>query len=48
MPIKREHRFLYLIDWPQLSRLVRFERARGRCERCRRPHGKVVQQLPDG
>jgi hypothetical protein len=48
MPIKREHHFLYPIDWPQLSRLVRFERARGRCERYGRPHGEVVQQLPDG
>jgi len=27
MPIKRELRFLYPIDWPQVSRWVRFVRA---------------------
>ena len=48
MPIRRELRWLYPIDWPQLSRLVRFARAGGRCERCGRPHGRAVPHLGDG
>ncbi len=48
MPIRRELRYLYPIDWPQLSALVRFGRARGRCERCGRPHGRTVHHLGDG
>lgn len=35
-------------DWPQISRLVRFERAKGRCEQCGCPHGFEVRCLPDG
>jgi hypothetical protein len=27
MPIRREHRFFYPIDWPQLSAVIRFRRA---------------------
>ncbi|WP_174278237.1 hypothetical protein [Sphingomonas bacterium] len=45
MPIRAEHRWLYPIDWPQISSIVRFVRAEGRCERCRRPHGRYVAQL---
>ncbi len=45
MPIRPEHRWLYPIDWPEISRIVRFERAAGRCEHCRRPHGRHVAQL---
>jgi hypothetical protein len=48
MPIRKELRWLYPIDWPQVSAWVRFERAKGRCERCRRPHGQVVHHLGDG
>ena len=48
MPIRRELRWLYPIDWPQFSALVRFGRARGRCERCGRPHGRTVHHLGDG
>lgn len=48
MPIAPEHRWLYPIDWPELSRLVRFGRAKGRCEHCRRPHGREVAHLGDG
>ena len=40
MPIKREHRWLYPIDWRQLSAAIRFRRAQGRCETCGRPHGR--------
>ncbi|MBP1806911.1 hypothetical protein [Rubellimicrobium aerolatum] len=48
MPIAPENRWLYPIDWPELSRLIRFGRARGRCERCGRPHGRKVVHLGDG
>lgn len=48
MPIRREHRFFYPIDWPQLSAVIRFERAKGRCEVCARPHGQRVFHLGDG
>lgn len=48
MPIRAEMRWLYPIDWPQLSRLVRFGRAGGRCEGCGRPHAASLLQLPDG
>ena len=48
MPIRPERRWLYPIDWPELSRLVRFRRAGGRCERCARPHGRDVRHLGDG
>ncbi len=48
MPIRRELRWFYPIDWPQLSQQVRFGRAKGRCERCGRPHGTVVHHLGDG
>ena len=48
MPIKPELRWFYPIDWPQISRQVRFERAGGRCQTCGRPHGETVRCLPDG
>ncbi len=48
MPIRREHRWLYPIDWPQLSAMIRFERAKGRCESCGRPHGRRILHLGDG
>jgi hypothetical protein len=48
MPIRREHRFFYPIDWPQLSAAIRFRRAGGRCEGCGRPHGRLVYHLGDG
>ncbi|WP_438346830.1 hypothetical protein [Methylorubrum populi] len=48
MPIRREHRFFYPIDWPQLSAVIRFGRAKGRCEECGRPHGRIVCHLGDG
>ena len=48
MPIAREHRWLYPIDWRELSALVRFGRARGACEHCRRPHGREVLHLGNG
>ena len=48
MPIRPDLRHLYPIDWPEVSRWVRFRRAKGRCERCRRPHGKIVLRLADG
>ncbi|GJE59101.1 hypothetical protein [Methylobacterium trifolii] len=48
MPIRREHRYFYPIDWRQLSATVRFRRAGGACETCGRPHGQVVYHLGDG
>ncbi len=48
MPIRPEHRWLYPLDWPQLSALIRFERAKARCEECTRPHGRLVFHLGDG
>jgi hypothetical protein len=48
LPINRELRWFYPIDWLEISRRVRFERAGGVCERCGRPHGETVRCLPDG
>jgi hypothetical protein len=48
MPIKASYRWLYPIDWRELSIAIRFGRARGRCEGCGRPHGRVVYHLGDG
>ena len=48
MPIRPENRWLYPIDWPLLSDQIRFVRAGGRCERCRRPHLRHVAHLGDG
>lgn len=48
MPIRPEQRWFYPIDWPQLSAMIRFQRAKGRCERCGRPHGRDVIHLGDG
>jgi hypothetical protein len=48
MPIAPEHRWLYPIDWRELSHVIRFTRAKGRCEHCGRPHGQEVMHLGDG
>ena len=48
MPIRREHRFFYPIDWRELSAAIRFGRAGGACEGCGRPHGREVYHLGDG
>lgn len=48
MPIRREHRFFYPIDWQELSATIRFRRAGGACETCGRPHGRTVYCLGDG
>jgi hypothetical protein len=48
MPIRPQHKWFYPIDWPQLSAMIRFERAKGRCERCGRPHRQEIQHLGDG
>lgn len=51
MPIRPENRDRYPADWPEISRRIRFERAKGRCEcagecgrthtgRCPNVHGK--------
>ena len=38
MPIHARYRWFYPIDWPQLSAVIRFRRAQGKCEGCGRPH----------
>ena len=48
MPVRRELRALYPPHWKELSRRVRFDRARGRCEACGRPHATLIRCLPDG
>ena len=48
MPIRPENRWLYPIDWKQLSGAIRFRRANARCEHCRRPHMRRVAHLGDG
>ncbi len=48
MPIRPENRWLYPIDWQQLSDAIRFERAGSRCEKCRRPHLRRIVHLGDG
>ena len=48
MPIRREFRSLYPPHWRELSRLVRFDRAGGRCQHCGRPHLAQLRCLPDG
>ncbi len=48
MPIRPDYKWFYPIDWPQLSAMIRFERAKGRCEDCGRPHGREVKHLGDG
>lgn len=48
MPIRPENRWLYPIDWRQLSDVIRFDRAGARCEHCSRPHMRRVAHLGDG
>jgi hypothetical protein len=48
MPIKKELKGFYPIDWRELSRTIRFERAGGCCEGCGRPHGRTTSHLGDG
>ena len=48
MPIRKELRWHYPIDWRELSQVVRFDRAGGRCEVCCRPHGRTIHHLGDG
>ena len=48
MPTRPQFRWFYPIDWRELSIVIRFERAKGRCERCARPHGQIVICFGDG
>ena len=48
MPIRPQYKWFYPIDWPLLSAMIRFERAKGRCQRCGRPHGREIRHLGDG
>lgn len=48
MPIKPGLKGFYPIDWRELSDVIRFGRAKGRCEQCERPHGQTISHLGDG
>ena len=48
MPTRRDMRGFYPIDWRELSHSIRFRRAKGRCDHCRRPHGKLICVGADG
>lgn len=48
MPIRPSQRWFYPIDWTELSQVIRFERAGGQCERCRKPHRQQIIVGPDG
>ena len=48
LPIRPELRPFYPANWKTLSEEIRFERAGGRCQGCKRPHGATVDCLPDG
>ncbi len=48
MPIRPQHKWLYPIDWRELSAMIRFQRAKGRCKTCGRPHGREIYHLGDG
>src|SRR5215475_4860108 len=48
MPIRASLRWFYPIDWHQLSREIRFGRAKGRREVCSRRDKTKVLCLPDG
>lgn len=38
MPINPRLKSLYPREWPEISKRIRFDRARGLCERCGAPH----------
>lgn len=48
MPIRPEHRWLYPIDWLQVSLRIRFTRAKGYRDHCHRPHGRDITHLGNG
>ena len=48
MPIRRQHRYFYPIDWPQLSAVIRFRRAGGRLRRLWAPPRALVYILAMG
>jgi ribosomal protein S14 len=42
VPIRPENRARYPKNWPEISRRIRFDRAKGKCEQCGAPHGQVI------
>lgn len=48
MPILVDQEWFYPIDWRVLSRVIRSDRAQGRCERCARPHSEWVTRDANG
>lgn len=45
MPIKDPT--IYPSNWKQISARIRFDRAKGRCEKCNAPHGVTIYRNPD-
>jgi hypothetical protein len=48
VPIRESLRPLYGADWAEVSHRIRFDRAKGRCEACGRPHRHIICVLEDG
>lgn len=48
MPIRADLKASYGPDWALVSHRIRFERAKGRCEACGRPHRHIICVLEDG
>lgn len=51
MPMKKENRSRYPINWPSISHRIRFLRAKGRCEclgECGRPHDNFHMKGKEG
>ena len=45
MPIKPENKKLYPKNWKEISKRIRFERAKGLCEKCGANYGdKTLRQ----
>lgn len=48
MPIRPEDRGKYPPDWRAISKRIREERARNRCEQCGAPNGRAIARGSDG
>lgn len=48
MPIKPENKNKYPENWPEISKDIRFNRAKNRCEVCGIVNYSVIKRLKDG
>lgn len=48
MPIRPENKALYPPDWPEISRRIREDRAKNKCELCKAPNGEAIARSVDG